>query len=132
MKAEPYLFFEGRCDEAIEFYRKTVGGEVTALMRFKEAPEACPSGSEEKVMHANLRIGDSMVMVSDGMNSGKPTFQGFALSISPADEAEAQRVFTALSDGGQITMPLAKTFFSPSFGMLTDRFGVAWIIVVME
>lgn len=132
MKAEAYLFFEGRCDEAIEFYRKAVGAEVTVLMRYKEAPEPCPAGSEEKVMHANLRIGDSMVMVSDGMNSGKPSFEGFALSLTPTDIAESERVFSALAEGGQVTMPLGKTFFSPSFGMLTDRFGVAWIIVTME
>lgn len=134
MRVEPYLFFEGRCDEAIEFYRNAIGAEVTALMRFKEHPEpaTCPEGSEEKVMHANLRIGNTSVMVSDGRCGGDAAFHGFALTISLKDEAEAKRMFAALSDGGMVQMPLAKTFFSPCFGMVADRFGVSWMVMVVS
>jgi PhnB protein len=132
MRIEPYLFFEGRCEEAIEFYGKTLGAEVTMLARFKESPDPgmCLPGAEEKVMHANLRIGNSTIMVSDGRCEGPPAFQGFALSLTVADDAEAKRLFTALADGGQVQMPLGKTFFSPSFGMVADRFGVSWMVIV--
>jgi len=135
MRVEPYLFFEGRCEEAIEFYRKALGAEVTMLMRFKESPEPpapgmCPPGSQDKVLHANLRIGDTMVMVSDGRCQGTPGFQGFALSLAVPDDAAAERAFTALVEGGQVQMPLAKTFFSPRFGMVADRFGVSWMVIV--
>lgn len=136
--AQPYLFFGGRCEEALEFYRKSIGAEITALMRFKDSPEPippdmCPPGSENKVMHANLRIGDSMVMASDGCNSGKADFQGFSLSLTAPDVAEAERLFAALlADGGKVQMPLTKTFYSPSFGMLEDRFGVSWMVIVMQ
>jgi PhnB protein len=127
-----YLFFAGRCEEAIEFYRKTIGAEPFMLMRYKDAPaEAkaqCGPDSENKVMHARLRIGDSTVMLSDGPCSGK--YDGFALSLSALNPTDAERIFTALSAGGQADMPLAKTFFSPAFGMLTDRFGVKWMIHV--
>jgi len=136
MTIEPYLFFEGRCDEAVEFYRQALGAEVGALMRYKESPEphqpgALPPGSENKVMHGVLRIGDTTVMVSDGRCSGKPDFRGFALTINAPDVAQADRMFSALADGGQVQMPLAKTFFAPRFGMVTDRFGVLWMIIVM-
>jgi PhnB protein len=126
------LFFDGRCDEALEFYRTAMGAETTFLMRFKESPDrvSCPPGAEDKVMHANLRIGDSTIMVSDGRCSGQANFQGFSLSITVNDTAEAERVFAALSDGGQIQMPLTQTFFSPRFGMVADRFGVSWMIIV--
>jgi PhnB protein len=135
MRVEPYLFFDGRCEEAIEFYRKALGAEVTMLMRYKESPEPpppgmVPPGSENKVMHSNLRIGETMVMASDGNCRGKPSFQGFSLSVTAPNEAEAKRMFAALADGGQVQMPLAKTFFSPCFGMVADRFGVSWMIIV--
>jgi PhnB protein len=135
MRVEPYLFFEGRCEEAIEFYRKALGAEVTALIRYKESPEPpppgmIPPGSENKVMHSNLRIGETMVMASDGNCQGKPSFQGFSLSVTAPNEAEAKRMFAALADGGQVQMPLGKTFFSPCFGMVADRFGVSWMIIV--
>ncbi len=135
MKIEPYLFFDGRCEEAIEFYRKTLGAEVTMLMRFKDSPEPMPAdrmppGSENKVMHANLRIGGANIMASDGRCQGRPNFQGFALSLGVANEADAERVFSALSDGGQVQAPLEKTFFSPRFGMVADRFGVSWMVIV--
>ena len=134
MQVEPYLFFEGRCEEALEFYREALGAEITALFRFKESPEPgmCPSGAEEKVMHANVRIGDTTFMASDGGCQGPPAFRGFSLSLSLTDPAQAERLFAALAEGGRIQMPLAKTFWSPLFGMVADRFGVSWMIIVMD
>jgi PhnB protein len=134
MQIQPYLFFDGRCEEAIEFYRDAVGAEVTMLMRFKENPEATagcmPPGAEDKVMHASLRIGDATVLASDGRCTGQPSFQGFALSLTVSNADEAERVFAALGNGGQVQMPMAKTFFSPRFGMVADRFGVSWMVYV--
>jgi PhnB protein len=134
MKIEPYLFFDGRCGEAIEFYEKAIGAEVVMAMRFKDSPQppqqAMPPGYENKIMHATLRIGESQVMASDGDCQGKQKFDGFSLSLSAANAAEAERLFKALSEGGQVTMPIGKTFFSPAFGMLQDRFGVNWMVIV--
>jgi PhnB protein len=132
MQVQPYLNFDGQCDEALEFYRKAVGAEVTMLMRFKDSPDpnACAPGAADKVMHAAVRIGDSTIFASDGRCQGRTKFEGIALSLSVANEAQADRVFGALSDGGQVQMPLAKTFFSPRFGMVADRFGVSWMIIV--
>ena len=135
MHIDAYLFFDGRCEEAIEFYRTALGAEVLMLVRYSDSPEPMPSGmipagSEHKVMHATLRIGDSTVMASDGDCKGKPSFGGFSLSISAANAAEAERVFAALAAGGQVQMPLGKTFFSSHFGMLADRFGVRWMVIV--
>ena len=135
MQIQPYLFFDGRCEEAIEFYKKTLGAKVEMLMRFSESPDPCPEGmvppgSENKVMHAALCIGDATLMASDGNCMGKPSFQGFSLSLDAANEAEADRLFGALADGGQVQMPLGKTFFSPRFGMVADRFGVGWMVIV--
>ena len=137
MQIQPYLMFGGACEEAIAFYRAALGAEVTMLMRFKDCPEPLdpgrvPPGTEDKVMHASLRIGGSTVLLSDGMCKGLTSFQGFTLSLTVADEAEAERVFAALGEGGQVGMPLAKTFFSPRFGMLTDRFGVGWMVYVAQ
>ena len=137
MQVQPYLFLDGRCEEAIEFYRKTLGAEVTMLMRFKDAPDPhppgmIPPGAENKVMHSSLRVGDTTFMASDGKCLGKPTFQGFSLSLTVANDAEAERKFAALSEGGQVQMPLAKTFFSSRFGMISDRFGVGWMLVVAK
>ena len=132
MKIEPYLFFEGCCEEALEFYRKALGAEITMIMPYKDSPQKgrIPPGAEDKVMHANLRIGDAAIMASDGLNSGKPSFEGFSLVLSPAGEHEAKRMFEALAEGGEVQMPLAKTFYSPLFGMVTDRFGMHWMIMV--
>jgi PhnB protein len=133
MNVQPYLFFEGQCEEAIEFYRGAVGAEVQGLMRYKESPDQeniPPRASAEKVMHASLAIGQSTIMMSDGQCSGKPAFNGVSLALTVSDEAEAQRAFSALADGGQPFMPLTKTFFSPQFGMLTDRFGLMWMVMV--
>ena len=135
MKVQPYLFFEGRCEEAIEFYKRALGAEVLMLMRFSESPDPPPPGmiapgSENKIMHAAMRIGETEVMASDGRAMGKPEFKGVTLSLSAANEAEADRLFNALGEGGQVQMPIGKTFFSPRFGMVADRFGVSWMVVV--
>lgn len=134
MQVQPYLSFDGRCEEAIQFYQHALGAEVTMLVRFKDSPERgmIPPGGEDKVMHARLRVGGATILASDGRCVGKPAFQGFSLSLTAADEAEADRLFTALSDGGQVQMPLTRTFFSPCFGMLVDRFGVQWMVVVVR
>ena len=131
-RVQPYLFFEGRCQEALEFYRKALGAEVTALMRYKDSPDQTmvQPGSEDKVMHASFQIGETTVMASDGRCGGQPSFQGFALSLTVSTEAEADRLFGAIVDGGQVIMPLTTTFFSPRFGMTTDRFGVSWMVYV--
>ena len=127
----PYVFFDGRCEEAIKFYQRALGAKVLMLARFKDSPDpaAIPPGGGKKVMHARLKIGANSVMVSDGRAGGKPRFEGFALTLSVNSTAQAKKFFTALSKGGKMEMPLAKTFFSPSFGMLIDRFGVMWMVI---
>jgi PhnB protein len=135
MQIQPYLFFDGRCEEALAFYRDALGSETTMLMRFKDSPEPpvpgmMPPGTDDKVMHASFRVGEAVVLASDGRCGGAPNFQGFTLSLTTADPAEAERLFTALADGGQVRMPLAPTFFSPCFGMVADRFGVGWMVYV--
>jgi PhnB protein len=135
MLVQPYLFFDGKCEEAVEFYRRALGAEVEMLMRFRDSPEPAqpgmvPPGAEDKVMHAALRIGDTMVLGSDGRCLGQPDFRGFALSLTAANDAEADRLFAALAEGGQVQMPLSKTFFSSRFGMVADRFGVSWMVYV--
>jgi len=135
MHVQSYLFFNGCCEEAVEFYKQTLGAEVTMLMRFQDSPEPpetgmVPPGSENKVMHTSFNIGETTVMASDGQCTGQTSFQGFALSLTVSDETEAERLFAALANGGQVQMPLATTFFSPRFGMVTDRFGVSWMVVV--
>jgi PhnB protein len=131
-KVQPYLFFDGRCQEAFDFYRRALGAEVGMLMHFKDSPDKTmiAPGSEDKIMHMSFRIGDTEILASDGRCVGQPNFQGFALSLTVANEAEAERLFTALSEGGQVQMPLTKTFFSPRFGMVADRFGVSWMVLV--
>jgi PhnB protein len=133
---EPYLFFGGRCEEALEFYRKAIGAQIEMIMRFKDSPEPLPAemvppGHEQKVMHSSFLVGPSRVMASDGCGESA-AFQGFSLSIGVGSEAEADRVFAALSEGGKVTAPLAKTFWSPKFGMLTDKFGVGWMVGVFD
>ena len=136
MKVEPYLFFNGRAEEAIEFYKRAVGAQVTMLLRYKEAPESpppgmLPPGSENKVMHASFTVGESTVMASDGDCNGAAKMEGFSLSITAKSDAEAERVFNALLEGGKVRMPLGKTFFSTKFGMLTDKFGLEWMVNVV-
>jgi PhnB protein len=129
---EPYLFFDGRCEEALTFYRQALGAEVKAMMRYSEIPDGTPAppGNEDKIMHSLFSVGGSNVMASDGNCAGKPSFQGFGLALSAPDEATAERWFNALADGGAVSQPLIKTFFSPKFGMVSDRFGVLWMIMV--
>jgi PhnB protein len=135
MQVQPYLFFNGCCEEALMFYRDVLGAEVTAMMRYSDSPEPpppgmLPSGFENKIMHANVRIGDSTIMASDGNSAGEPNFDGFMLSITVADDANAERLFAALAEGGQVRMPMTSTFFASRFGMLADRYGLGWMVVV--
>ncbi len=133
---QPYLFFNGRCEEAVEFYRGALGAEVEMTMLYKESPEPpppgmVPDGWDDKIMHTSFKIGDSVIMASDGCSSD-PGFQGFSLSLALPDEEAAKRAFDALSEGGKVQMPLDKAFWSPCFGMLTDRFGLGWMVTVVE
>lgn len=132
---QPYLFFNGRCQEALDFYTKVLGAKVEMLMRFNENPEPAPpgrvpAGFENKIMHASFRVGNTVLFASDGCSTEPANFQGFSLSVSVPNEGEARRVFAGLSEGGKVTMPLAKTFYSPCFGMLEDRFGIGWMVIV--
>jgi PhnB protein len=131
MQVQPYLSFEGRCDEAIEFYKKAIGAKVDMLMRFKEAPDQSmvSPGSGDKVMHAALRAGDTQLLMSDGRCTGSPNFSGIALALSAASDADADRIFNALAEGGKVNMPMAKTFFAARFGMCSDKFGVGWMVL---
>jgi PhnB protein len=133
---QPYLFFNGSCEQAVEFYRKALGAEVEMSMRYKESPEPpkpgmIPPGFESKIMHTSFRIGETLVMASDGCSADKAHFEGFSLSLAFRETMGADRAFAALSEGGQVRMPLAKTFWSPRFGMVQDKFGVAWMISVV-
>ena len=132
---QPYLFFNGCCEEAVEFYRKALGAKVEMMMRFKDSPEPPPPGQvppgfDNKIMHTSLRVGSTVIMASDGCSADKPGFQGFSLALTVGSEAEADRAFAALAEGGQVTMPLEKTFWSQRFGMLEDRYGVGWMVMV--
>jgi PhnB protein len=132
---QPYLFFNGRCEEAVEFYRTALGAEVQMIMRYKESPEPpppgmVPAGWDDKIMHSSFKIGGHLIMASDGCTT-EPGFTGFSLSLALPDEAAARKAFTALSEGGQIHMPLGKTFWSPCFGMLADKFGLGWMVTVV-
>jgi PhnB protein len=133
---EPYLFFNGRCEEAVKFYQQDIGAELQMMLRHKESPEPPPPGMMppnwgDKIMHASLRVGGGILMASDGCGEGAK-FEGFSLSITVPNEAEAGKVFAALSEGGQVRMPLTKTFWSPLFGMVQDKFGVGWMVSVMH
>ncbi|MBK5957368.1 hypothetical protein CCR97_03985 [Rhodoplanes elegans] len=134
MKVQPYLFFDGRCDEAIAYYKAVLGAESTFLMRFEDAPDQPPPGVlpadwSDKVMHSELRIGDTVVMLSDGRCAGQPDFQGISLSLTADGDDHADRLFASLADGGTVQMPIGKTFFASRFGMVADRFGVTWLII---
>ena len=135
MELQPYLFFDGRCEEAVNFYQRALGAEVQMMMRIKDSPEppqpgVHPPGSENKILHASFRVGDTVLMASDGRCEGKTVFKGFSLSLQVPTETEANRLFKALADGGQVQMPLTRTFFSPGFGMVADRFGVSWMVMI--
>jgi PhnB protein len=132
MHVQPYLNFDGRCDEALEFYKKAIGAKAGMVLRWKDSPDKTirSPGNEEKVMHSQFQVGDTTVMASDGRCTGKPSFHGIMLSIAAGSEAEAEKLFGALAEGGQVQMPLGKTFFAPRFGMVADKFGVGWMVVV--
>jgi PhnB protein len=144
MRVQPYLSFEGRAEEALDFYSRAVGAQVGVKMRFKDAPpmemtdDGCggkgapPASAGEKIMHSEFKIGDSLIMASDGFCSGKPNFAGVSLAIQAKDDAEAKRIFDGLATGGQVQQPLIKTFFATSFGVLADKFGVSWMVVAPE
>jgi PhnB protein len=132
---QPYLFFRGRCEEAIDHYKIVLGAEVLMLMRFRDNPEKpspdkVPAALDSRIMHASVRIAGTTIMMSDGMRTGPLDFQCMSLSLSVPDAAEADRVFTALAEDGTVQMPMGKTFFSPHFGAVTDKFGVAWMVIV--
>lgn len=129
---QSYLFFDGRCEEAINFYKSALGAEVVMMMRYKESPQPPPGPPPpgDKIMHAQLRVGQTVVLMSDGHCAGKPLFEGFGLALTVPTEADADKFFGALADGGQVAMPLEKTFFSPRFGMVKDRFGILWMVLV--
>ena len=131
MKVQPYVFFDGKCEEALEFYKSAIGAKVNALMRFGEAPDQSQikAESKTKVMHSAFQIGETEILASDGYCLGAPAFQGFALTITAANNAEAMRLFTGIAEGGKIQMPLAKTFFAASFGIAVDKFGVSWMVI---
>ena len=134
MAIQPYLFFEGRTEEAFEFYRKALGAEVQMMLRYKDSPEPakCPDGSAppaDKVMHANILVGGTQLMASDGFCSGKPNFSGFSLTFEAKDEADAKKRFEALAAGGRVNQPLTETFFAKAFGMVVDKFGLSWMII---
>jgi PhnB protein len=127
---QPYLFFNGRCEEALDFYRKALGAEVTALLHYRDSPDpASANNTADKVMHANFQVGETQIMASDGQSGAEPGFEGFALALNVATEVEAMRLFDGLRDGGQVQAPLTKTFYSPCFGMVSDRFGILWMII---
>ena len=135
MPVQPYLFFDGCCEEAIDFYKSALGAEVQMLMRYGDHPEPHPpqmTAPKDKIMHARLQIAGTTVLASDGHCTGSPVFRGFGMSITTHDEGDARRKFAALSDGGTVRMPLDKTFFSPAFGMVADKFGVLWMVMVGE
>jgi PhnB protein len=135
MQVQSYLMFNGRTEEALEFYKKSIGAKVEMMMRFKDAPEGqCAPGTEDKIMHSSFKIGDTVLMASDGMCSGEPKteFKGISLTLNPKTEAECERLFNALADGGQVFQPLIKTFFSPKFGVVSDKFGVNWMVLVEQ
>ena len=133
MTVTPYLFFDGRCEEALDFYKTALGAKIEMMMRFKDNPDppkdADLTGKTDKIMHAAFSIGGSRLMASDGYAHGTPVFLGFSLSIDAKDEAEAEKIFATLSDGGKVQMPLAKTFYARRFGMVTDRFGIGWMVI---
>ena len=134
MPVQPYLMFNGRTEEALEFYKKALNAQPGMIMRFSESPEpsACPDGSvppPDKIMHCNFTIAGNEILASDGMCDGNPKFEGISLAITYPDVATVEKAFAALTEGGQVQMPLTKTFFSEKFGMIQDKFGVSWMLM---
>jgi PhnB protein len=131
---QPYIFFDGKCEEALEFYKGAIGAKVDMMMRFKEAPDQSQMqpNTGDKVMHAAFHVGTTQVLASDGHCAGKPSFQGFGLALNAKNDAEAEKLFTAVGKGGQVLQPLTKTFFASKFGMVTDKFGIMWMVMAEE
>lgn len=131
MHVQPYLSFEGRCEEALNFYRQALGAEINMMMRFRDAPDQSmvTAGSEDKIMHASFIVGGTSLMASHGRCGGKSVFQGINLSLEADDDASAEAMFTALGQGGQVQMPMATTFFASRFGIVADKFGVSWMVM---
>jgi PhnB protein len=135
VQVQPYVFFNGRCEEAMQFYKTALGAQVGEMMRFGQSPESCeqmPPGREDKIMHGEFTVGESTILVSDGMHDGAAAFNGFSLTISVPDATTAEKMFAALQQDGKVEMPLGKTFFAPLFGMVTDKFGMGWMIIVQH
>jgi PhnB protein len=134
MKVDAYLFFDGRCEEALEFYKKTLGAKIVNMMRFSDSPDKsqCAPGTLDKVMHSTFSIGDTQIMASDGNCQGKPKFEGFSLTIVAPTPEEAEKLFGALGDGGQVQVPMMETFFAHRWGMVADKFGVPWMILAQK
>ncbi len=128
MRVEPYVYFQGRCEEALEFYRDALGADATVFARFGDIPGSTAARAEAKVAHAVLRIGDTVVLTSDGQGAGKPDFSGFSLSLTVSDDAEAERLFAALSDGERVLVHMAPTPFASRLGLVADKFGVPWMV----
>ena len=128
---QPYLFFDGKCEEALDFYKGAIGAKVDMMMRFKEAPDQSQMqpNTGEKVMHAAFHVGTTQVLSSDGHCAGKPSFQGFGLALNAKNDAEAEKLFAAVGNGGQVLQPLTKTFFASKFGMVADKFGIMWMVI---
>ncbi len=130
----PYLFFSGRCEEALKFYGEALGANVDMIMRYNESPEPAPPGMlqegfETKIMHASFHVGGAPVMASDGCDD-RSHFDGFKLALAVPTEEKAHHAFNALANEGSVQMPLSKTFWSPCFGMVKDKFNVEWMIMV--
>lgn len=140
-QVQTYLYFDGKCDEALAFYRDTVGAEILQLMRYRDMPlqpgsdtcveQSMPPGCEDKVLHCSFRIGATELMASDGFCAGKPVFEGFALSLVLKDKDTVERTFARLAEGGEVRVPVDKTFFSPAFGLVVDRYGILWNVLAV-
>ena len=130
MHINPYLIFDGRCEEAFRFYEKCFKGKIIAMLTHKGTPAEAhvPAAWIDKILHARLDIGDQVLMASDAPPGRYEKPAGFSVSLQVKDPAEAERLFNALAEKGEIRMPLEKTFWSPRFGMLVDRFGIPWMI----
>jgi PhnB protein len=136
MNVQPYLSFEGRAQEAIDFYKSAIGAKVDMIMHFKDAPpdvqaQMSPE-SKDKIMHSAFHVGDTQIMATDGNCSGKTGFSGISLTLNASDNAEAEKLFAALGNGGQVTMPMSETFFADRFGMVADKFGVQWMVIAAK
>ena len=130
MQLNPYLFFNGQCEEAFKFYADCLGGQIEAMMSHAGTPaeEHVPAEWRDKIMHARLSVGDQVLMASDAPPEHYQKPQGFSVSIGIKDPAEAERIFNALAENGTVQMPLQQTFWARSFGMCVDRFGIPWMI----